>query len=171
MPAPPATGRLNEGTQSKPVKPWTVMLYMAASKDEKTEAAAIRDLEELQKVGTTANANVIVQIDRKWPGYSERYRIRKGGSELCGSFPSAKNLRSFFDTGNPRKLQDFYTADTEALRKLPGARNGEELKKWDRDRDPDVLHKAFSSEASGVNSVMDSILRAAWRRTWSASWR
>jgi hypothetical protein len=99
-----------------PQKPWTVMLYMAASKDEQTEAAAIRDIEELEKVGTTDKLNVVVQIDRKWPGYSERYLVRKGGSELRGSFPSADALKRVFDTGNPEQLEDFYTAQPEKLR-------------------------------------------------------
>ena len=34
-------------------------------------------LQELQKVGTTDNVNVVVQIDRRWPGYSERYLCEK----------------------------------------------------------------------------------------------
>ena len=81
--------------QTQP-KPWTVMLYMAASRDEQTEAAAIRDLKELEKIGATDQCNVIVQIDRRWPGYSERYCVRKGVSEFRDTFPPAADLRKFF---------------------------------------------------------------------------
>ena len=51
--APPLRSRKSKKKEFKrePAKPWTVMLYMAASQDEQTEAAAIRDLQELEKVG------------------------------------------------------------------------------------------------------------------------
>jgi hypothetical protein len=140
-------------------KPWTVMLYMAASKDEQTEAAAIRDLEELEKIGTTKEVNVLVQIDRKWPGYSERYVVRKGGSELRGSFPDAAALKRFFDTDAPEQLGEFYTANTEVLRKLLGVKDAGELRKCFCDKNPDVLHEAFST---GNPIVLQEFVR--WAR-------
>jgi hypothetical protein len=85
-------------------KPWTVMLYMAASKNEKTEQAAIRDLRELEKVGTDdSTLNVLVQIDRNWPGYAERYCVRKSFSEMCEGRRDEKNVNS----GKPQVLRDF----------------------------------------------------------------
>jgi len=62
---------------------WTVMVFMAASRDDQgvTEAAAVRDLRELELVGTTPEVSVVVQLDRQWPGGAERYRIRRRGSE------------------------------------------------------------------------------------------
>jgi len=58
------------------VKPsWTVMLYMAASKDEQTESAAILNAQQLQEYGARDGLNLLVQIDRRWPGYAERYRL------------------------------------------------------------------------------------------------
>ena len=86
-------------------KPWTVMLYMAASKDQRTEQAAIRDLRELERVGTTDKVNVIVQIDREWPGYAERYCVGKGFSEFCEPLPGQKNI----DSGKPKVLREFVT--------------------------------------------------------------
>lgn len=128
-----------------PQKPWTVMVYMAASQDEQTEAAAIRDLKELEKIGTTKNVNVVVQVDRMWPGYSERYRVWKGGSEPYGSYPSAENLKTFFPTGDPTKLGEFYEKNAKLLWELFGVENENEFKKCFSDRDPDVLSKAFST--------------------------
>jgi hypothetical protein len=132
-------------SESSDPKPWTVMLYMAASRDEQTEAAAIRDLKELEKIGTTDQCNVIVQIDRRWPGYSERYCVRKGSSELRGSFPPAGNLRAFLKTGDLAGLGEIYAPENaEGLHKLLGV-EGNELERCLRDRDPDALHKAFST--------------------------
>ena len=94
-----------------PQKDWTVMVYMAAAKDVQTEQSAIRDIKELQKVGTTSRVNVIVQIDRQWPGYPERYGIHKGRSEPIpiktseGLRPSADSSSS--NTGDPKPLRGF----------------------------------------------------------------
>ncbi len=54
---------------------------MAASKGDQTEAAAIRDLREMEKVGSTDEIAVAwQQIDRDWPGHPERYLVDKGRS-------------------------------------------------------------------------------------------
>ena len=113
-------------SQTQP-KPWTVMLYMAASRDEQTEAAAIRDLKELEKIGTTRTCNVIVQIDRRWPGYSERYCVRKGVSEFRDTFPPAADLRKFFKENDPEELGEFYTKYPEELCKLLGAKDAKRI--------------------------------------------
>jgi len=141
-------------------KPWTVMLYMAASLDEQTEAAAIRDLEELEKIGTTDRLNVVVQIDRKWPGYSERYCLRKSGSEPHGSFPVAENLKKFLHEGNPAELGAMFTEYGDVLLRVLGARNADELSSWLRQRNPDILRKAFST---GNPIVLREFVR--WART------
>jgi hypothetical protein len=84
-------------------KRWTVMLYMAASKDDQTEQAAIRDIRELEHVGSTKDLNVLVQIDRRWPGYAERYCVEKGYSRLCATLKGKRNI----DSGKPQVLRDF----------------------------------------------------------------
>ena len=67
---------------------WTVMVYMAAAKeDTETERAAIRDLREMEKVGSTDDVHVVVQLDRGWPGYPERYYVEKDVSHLIGNPP------------------------------------------------------------------------------------
>jgi Clostripain family len=85
-------------------KKWTVMLYMAAAQDEQTELAAIRDIKELQRVGSTDTMDVIVQIDRKWPGYPQRYRIWEGVSELLPDDSLAKIKK--MSTGDPAALRN-----------------------------------------------------------------
>ena len=60
---------------------WTVMVYMAAVRDDDvTEQAAIRDLREMERVGSTRDVHVVVQLDRNWPGTPEGYFIKKGVS-------------------------------------------------------------------------------------------
>ena len=84
-------------------KRWTVMLYMAASKDEQTEQAAIRDIRELERVGSTKDVNVLVQIDRRWPGYAERYYVERGISRLDVPLKGTRNINS----GKPEVLREF----------------------------------------------------------------
>ena len=47
--------------QASKQKTWTVMVCMAAGTNEQTEQAAIKDIQEMQKVDTT-NMNVLVQL-------------------------------------------------------------------------------------------------------------
>jgi hypothetical protein len=86
-------------------KKWTVLVYMAASKDEETESAAIRDIKELQEVGTNDDINVAIQIDRRWPGYPERYVV---GPNL--SKPTKVPDR-FVKTRNPSPEGDILSKD------------------------------------------------------------
>jgi len=84
-------------------KRWTVMLYMVASKDERTESAAIRNVRELQDFGARDDLNLRVQIDRRWPGYPERYRITKNHkADICRYDKRQRN-----DSGTSEVLHDF----------------------------------------------------------------
>ena len=100
---------------------WTVMVYMAASKDDQTEDAAIRDLREMEKVGSSKDVAVVVQIDRDWPGHPERYVVEKGGSKqfrvtskviewwVKQSSDPARSDEQRANTGNPEVLDEFLT--------------------------------------------------------------
>jgi hypothetical protein len=89
------------------------MLYMAASLDERTEQAAIRDLEELERVTrdnpkVNKHVNLLVQIDRRWPGYAERYCVEDGRSHLCKTLYGQRNIKDpDKSTGNPKVLREF----------------------------------------------------------------
>ena len=77
----------------EPPAQWTVMVYMAAVQDDlETEPAAIRDLRELERFGSTEAVKVVVQLDRRWPGIPERYVVRKKTSEPA-SEPERKSKR------------------------------------------------------------------------------
>ncbi len=101
---------------------WTVMVYMAASKDDQTEDAAIRDLREMEKVGSSKDTAVVVQIDRDWPGHPERYFVEKGRSTqfrvdssvinwwVQQSSDSLRSDEQRSNTGNPRVLEEFLTS-------------------------------------------------------------
>ena len=101
---------------------WTVMVYMAASKDDQTEGAAIRDLREMEKVGSSEDTAVVVQLDRDWPGHPERYLVEKGRSKLFrvdsgiidwwlnqSSDPVRREERRS-SSGNPEVLEEFLTS-------------------------------------------------------------
>src|SRR5262249_39831131 len=82
----PKESAMSSPQKSEAGKPntWTVMLFMAASKDEQTESVAIRQIKQLQEFGAKDDLNLLIQIDRRWPGYAERYRITKDHhAELC----------------------------------------------------------------------------------------
>jgi hypothetical protein len=79
------------------------MLYMVASKDEQTESAAIRNVRQLQEFGARDGLNLLVQIDRRWPGYPERYRVTKDHQvNVCHFDQRERN-----DSGQPKVLRHF----------------------------------------------------------------
>ena len=89
------------------------MFYMAASLNDRTEQAAILDLEELQRVSgenskLKEHVNLLVQIDRRWPGYAERYCIERGQSTFCEARYNERNVRDpDKNSGNRKVLKEF----------------------------------------------------------------
>jgi hypothetical protein len=94
-----------EDPADKQLRPWTVLLYMAAAKNDVTEQAAIADIIELQGVDTRDKVHVVVQIERQWPGYPERYRILKDGNLPKEVACRASSIQG--NTGNPEPLREF----------------------------------------------------------------
>ena len=95
---------------------WTFMVYMAG--DNNLDGAALRDIAEMARAGSTKDVNVLVQLDRIEDNLTRRFRITQGGGfkKDC--------LESFGDTntGDPKILYDFvkwsadnYPADRYAL--------------------------------------------------------
>ncbi len=95
---------------------WTFMVYMAG--DNNLDGAALRDIEEMARAGSTKDVNVLVQLDRLEDNLTRRFRITKGGGfkKDC--------IQTFGDTntGDPQILYDFvkwaadnYPADRYAL--------------------------------------------------------
>jgi hypothetical protein len=80
---------------------WTVMAYMAG--DNNLDGAALRDIDEMAKVGSTKDVNCLVQLDRIEDKLTRRFRITKGGGfdRDC--------IEKFGDTntGDPQVLYDF----------------------------------------------------------------
>jgi len=95
---------------------WTFMVYMAG--DNNLDGAALRDIAEMARAGSTKDVNILVQLDRIEDNLTRRFRITQGGGfkKDC--------IESFGDTntGDPKILYDFvkwaadnYPADRYAL--------------------------------------------------------
>lgn len=91
---------------------WTVLIYMAA--DNNLERYAIQDINELEKVGSTSQVSVVVQIDRT-PGYDEsngnwqttrRYYITADEDSTGISSDLIEDLGEL-DSADPQTLADF----------------------------------------------------------------
>jgi len=95
---------------------WTFLVYMAG--DNNLDGAALRDIEEMARAGSTKDVNILVQLDRIEDNLTRRFRITQGGGfkKDC--------IETFGDTntGDPQILYDFvkwaagnYPADRYAL--------------------------------------------------------
>jgi hypothetical protein len=104
---------------------WTIMFYMDA--DNNLEGWAINDFYELADVGSTADVNVVVQLDRA-VGYTEtdgNWTDCKRFYVTLGMTPTPENAIASLgeiNMGDPQTLQDFavwaigqYPADKYAL--------------------------------------------------------
>jgi hypothetical protein len=83
-------------------KQWTVMVYMAAEDSLQLDATAVQDLREMERAGSGESVNVVVQINRAWPDFPQRYEVggRLEGSLLIES-ANSQNM------GDPQSLKDF----------------------------------------------------------------
>lgn len=109
------TGRVT-GNRATGQAKWTFMVYMAG--DNNLDGAALRDIAEMARAGSTKDVNVLVQLDRLEDNLTRRFRITQGGGfkKDC--------IETFGDTntGDPQILYDFvkwaagnYPADRYAL--------------------------------------------------------
>jgi hypothetical protein len=80
---------------------WTFMVYIAG--DNNLDPAALKDIGEMAKVGSSEDLNVIVQLDRAKDRKTRRFFITKDGGYR-------KDCIEIFDetnTGDPTVLQEF----------------------------------------------------------------
>jgi hypothetical protein len=80
---------------------WTFMVYMAG--DNNLDGAALRDIAEMARAGSTKDVHVLVQLDRIEDKLTRRFRITQGGGfkkDCLESFGEA-------NTGDPKVLYDF----------------------------------------------------------------
>ncbi len=103
LPALAAAGSLAE---------WTFMVYMAA--DNNLESFLVNNLNQMEKVGSTKEVNIVVQIDR-----SEQYDVRAGNWSNARRYYVTKDRSTDIfsrlepvilgetNTGDPKTLSDF----------------------------------------------------------------
>ena len=92
---------------------WTVMVYMAA--DNNLDRAALKDISEMAKVGSTEKVKILVQLDRKTDQKTRRFLITKGG----GYWKDCVETFEETNTGNPHVLENFMLW---AIEKYPAKR-------------------------------------------------
>jgi len=87
----------SSGGQAK----WTFMVYMAG--DNNLDGAALRDIEEMARAGSTKDVNILVQFDRIEDNLTRRFRITQGGGF------KKDYIETFGDTntGDPQILYEF----------------------------------------------------------------
>ena len=95
---------------------WTFLVYMAG--DNNLDGAALRDITEMAKAGSTKDVHVLVQLDRIEDQKTRRFRITQGG----GFKKDCIETLSETNTGDPQILYSFcqwavekYPADRYAL--------------------------------------------------------
>lgn len=83
-------------------KQWTLMVYLAG--DNNLDGAGVVDLNEMKKVGSTDQVNVIAQFDRMGSKQAtKRYYLRKGGSLEKDAVASLGET----NMGDPKVLESF----------------------------------------------------------------
>jgi hypothetical protein len=87
-------------------KSWTVAVYMAG--DNNLDPNAYLDLKEMKRVGSTADINIVAQVDSASAGSkTTRYSITKGA--VASLAKDAKQKLGNQNTGDPQSLIDFVT--------------------------------------------------------------
>lgn len=79
---------------------WSFMVYMAG--DNNLSPAGYTDLDEMRKVGSTADVNLVVQFDNTRIQGTQRYLVQKSGNDVVQSLGPT-------DSGDPNVLLDFVT--------------------------------------------------------------
>lgn len=92
------------------VKDWTVLVYLNA--DNNLDEFGVKDLKEMEKIGSSDQVNVVVLIDREHSG-AKTFYVEKGKSRLLKDHGE-------IDMGNWRTLVDFgcYGVENFPSRKL-----------------------------------------------------
>jgi Clostripain family len=89
---------MNQSTE----KQWTFMVYLAG--DNNLDGAAVTDLEEMKKVGSTPEVDVVAQVDRSGGGHAtNRYHLKKGGTLHADAVEGLGET----NTGDPDVLESF----------------------------------------------------------------
>jgi cysteine peptidase C11 family protein len=87
------------------VRPWTVMVYMAAGDSAEMDDYAVRNLREMQR-GANEHVHVAVQLKRHWPEIPQRYVISGNERRPMAQFQSTADPNDV-DMGDRETLADF----------------------------------------------------------------
>ena len=84
-----------------PKKKWTFMVYIAG--DNNLDPAALQDIAEMAKAGSSEELNIIVQLDRANDRKTRRFYITRGGGYKKDCIETFGET----NTGDPAVLENF----------------------------------------------------------------
>ena len=105
------SGRAEQRTTSQ--AQWTFLVYMAG--DNNLDGAALRDIAEMAKAGSTNDVHILVQLDRLEDRMTRRFRISRGGG-------FKKDCIETFNESNTGDPQTLFGCCQWALEKYPADR-------------------------------------------------
>lgn len=88
---------------------WTILIYFAADND--LDEAAFKVLQEIKKVGSNSELNVIAQLDTRGIGRTFRFRLRDERYTI--EEDRIWQIESEINTGDPQELTQFITWGAE----------------------------------------------------------
>ena len=80
---------------------WTFMVFIAGDND--LDPAALKDIAEMAKVGSSGDLQIVVQLDRAKDRKTRRFHITKDGGYEKDCVETFKET----NTGDPKVLEDF----------------------------------------------------------------
>lgn len=90
--------------EAAPLKKWTILQYSAA--DNNLTSAMVDDVKEMEKVGSDANTNLVVQLDVGGSKGANRYLLVKDDKGQAISSPVVQKMGNV-NMSDPKKLADF----------------------------------------------------------------
>ena len=142
-----------------PLPAWTLMVFMNGDND--LERAALKDLNEMEKTGSSEQVQVVVQLDRSpdgtpldgdWSG-ARRFLVEQDRDANTVNSTVLETLGEV-DSGSPETVHEFVAW---AVDRFPARRYGLVLwdhgSGWRSGRGESVLRKGISEDFSSQNSL------------------
>jgi hypothetical protein len=96
-------GGCNDTCETKAVKDWTILVFLNA--DNNLDSFGVKDVNEMEKIGSTDNMNIVVLLDREG-GVAKKLFVTKDNDENNITSKVVEEL-GVYDMGSYKNLVDF----------------------------------------------------------------